>query len=239
MAGMRVVNVRSHDNSPYYFALVLLAALVGFYPTYFSRLAEVDLLRHVHGGLAMGWILLLITQGLLARTRRYPLHRALGWASLVLVPVFLISGVALLCNSLAGTNPFQKAFAPRLAFVDLIALGYFAFCYGMAIRYRRQKPLHARYMASTAVLVLPPALARALGFFVPGIHSFEAAFHTAMLLSAAVALVLIVRDISEGRLRLPYPLLLAVLVVQDIGFVLVADSLAWQAVCARMAALAG
>jgi hypothetical protein len=236
---MRMASVRSHDNSPYYFGLVLLTALVGFYPTYFSRLAEADLLRHVHGSLAMGWILLLITQGLLARTRHLALHRTLGWSSLVLVPLFLVSGTALLCASLAGTNPFQKAFAPRLTFVDLIALGDFAFCYAMAIRYRRQRPLHARYMASTAVLVLPPALARALGFFVPGIHSFETAFHAAMALSALVVLVLIVRDLREGRLRLPYPLLLAVLVAQDAGFILVADSPAWQAICARMAALAG
>lgn len=236
---MRLVGARSHDNTPYYFGLVLLTALVGFYPTYFSRLAEAGLLRHVHGGLAMAWILLLIAQGLLARTRRYALHRTLGWSSLVLVPLFLISGVALLCDALAGTNPFQKAFAPRLTFVDLIALGYFAFCYAMAIRHRRHKPLHARYMASTAVLVLPPALARALGFFVPGIHSFEAAFHSAMALSALVVLVLVARDMREGPLRPPYPLLLIVLVVQDAGFELIARWPAWQAICAYMAGLAG
>jgi hypothetical protein len=235
---MRMIGARSHDNSPYYFGLVLLTAVVGFYPTYFSRLAEAGLLRHVHGGLAMAWLLLLVTQGLLARTGHFALHRTLGWASMVLVPLFLASGFGLLCDSLAGGNPFQEAFAPRLTFVDLIALGYFAFCYAMAIRHRKHRPLHARYMASTAVLVLPPALARALGFFMPGISSFEAAFHAAMAISALVVVVLIVRDLREGRLRLPYPLLLAVLVVQDVGFELVADWAAWQALCARMAALA-
>lgn len=236
---MRMSAVRSHDNTPFYVGLVLLTAVVGFYPTYFSRLAEAGLLRHLHGALAMAWLLLLVTQGLLARSGRFALHRTLGWASMVLVPLFLASGFALLCDSLAGGNPFQKAFAPRLTFVDLIALGYFAFCYAMAIRHRRHRPLHARYMASTAVLVLPPALARALGFFMPGIHSFEAAFHAAMAISALVVVVLIVRDGLEGRVRLPYPLLLAILLVQDLGFVLVADWAPWQALCARMAALAG
>jgi len=232
---MRHAPTRSHDNSPYYFGLVLLTALVGFYPSYFSRLAQVDLLRHVHGGLATAWLLLLIVQGLLARTRRYALHRVLGWSSLALVPLFLVSGVMLIRASLAGTSPFQQAFAPRLALVDFIALGFFAFCYGMALWHRRRMPLHARYMASTAVLVLPPAMARVLGSFMPGIHSFEAAFHGGMLISVLVALVLIVRDMRGGRVYPPYLLLLARLVAQQLGFVAIDGSPGWLAFCQRIA----
>ncbi|SEK65259.1 hypothetical protein SAMN05428989_0541 [Pseudoxanthomonas sp. GM95] len=233
---MRLATPRSHDNSPYYFGLALLAAVVGFYPSFFSQLGKLDLLRHVHGGLATSWLVLLIIQGSLARTRLYAVHRVLGWASLAIVPAFVISGVMLIRVSLAGTNPFQQAFAPPLALVDFIGLAFFAFCYGMALWHRRRMPLHARYMACTALLVLPPATARALGAFMPGIQSFEAAFHGGMLISVVATLVLIVRDAREGKILPPYPLLLAVLVVQQVSFMTIAMSPAWRAICARLAA---
>jgi hypothetical protein len=49
-----------------------------------------------------------------------------------------------------------------LCFIDLTTIAYFAWTYGMALHHRKSIQLHARYMASTAPLLLPPALARLL-----------------------------------------------------------------------------
>jgi hypothetical protein len=81
-------------------------------------------------------------------------------------------------------------------------------------------------MASTAILVLPPALARLLGNFVPGIESFEAAFHGSYFTCEAVVAALLYDDFRGDRVRLPYVILLAVLVLQQLSF-LISPSPSW------------
>lgn len=232
---MQLSRTQSHDTSVYYFGVALLVAVAGFYPSFFSQPTRVGTLRLVHGTLATTWLLLLIVQATLARTRRLAPHRILGWSSLAIVPPFLVSGVLLVCDALAGTNPFQRAYATRLAWVDFLGLAFFACCYGLALWHRRRRPLHLRYMACTAVLVLPPATARALGAYLPGVSSFDTVFHAGMLISVVVALVLMVRDMRAGRLLPPYPLLLAVLLAQQVGFVAIAGSTTWAALCRHLA----
>jgi hypothetical protein len=102
--------------------------------------------------------------------------------------------------------------------VNLIGFGL---AYALAIYHRRDVALHARFMASTAILALPPALARLIGNVVPGIHSFEAAFHGGTIVTGLVVAVLIYDDDQTGKVRAPYLALLAVLILQQVGFVLI------------------
>lgn len=204
-----------------YFGLLLLLAVAGFYPSYFARLGQTDATHHFHGIVATLWLLLLILQSWLIRANRRRLHRQLGWLSLALVPLFAASGVMIVHAMLASKAGFPAVYGARLAFLDLVSVLYFVTAYGLALRYRRNVQLHARFMASTAMLLAPPALARLLGNTVPAIHSFEAAFHLAFAATELAVLALMLDDRRQGRLRAPYPLLLAVLFLEHAGFLVV------------------
>ncbi len=220
-----------------YFSLALLLAIIGFFPSYFSRLGQTDVVRHFHGITALAWMLLLVAQAWLIREGNRPVHRRLGKSAFVLAPLFIASGLLVTHSMLLGANPFQRAFGPQLAFLDLTSVIYFGIVVGLAIGHRRNIQLHARYMASTVVLVLPPAVSRILGMGIPGISSFEAAVHVGYFLTASVVLLLIIDDRRMGRIRLPYPMLLVVLLVQQAGFVLAPHCRPWLDFCKWIGAL--
>jgi len=214
-----------------YFSLALLVAVIGFFPSYFSRLGQTDVVRHFHGITALAWMLLLVAQAWLIRQGNRPVHRRIGKSAFVLAPLFIASGLLVTHSMLGGANAFQRAFGPQLAFLDLSSVIYFGVVVGLAIRHRRNIQLHARYMASTVVLVLPPAVSRILGMGVPGIHSFEASVHAAYFLSQLIVVLLLLDDRRLGRIRHPYPVLLVFLLVQQIGFVLVPHWQPWLDLC--------
>lgn len=226
-----------YPRAVFYFLLLLATAIAGFWGSYFSRLAQNDLVRHVHAATAFAWVLLLIAQAWLMRQRKLSMHRRLGRTSLALAPLFVVSGLFMVQQMLAHPSPFAQAVGAQLTFVDLTSLAWFAIAYLLALRYRRETAVHARYMASTALLVLPPALARVLGMHVPGVTSFEMAFHGAYFITELLILILLVRDRNGGRVRAPFAQLLAVTVVQQIAFVLLPDVPAWTRFCAWIGAL--
>lgn len=213
-------------RSPWYFTLLLLVAVVGFFPSYFARLGEAKALHHFHAIAATAWLLLLITQGYLMRTRRVALHRALGRTSLVIVPLFLVSGLFIVHDMLTRDSNFARTFGPRLSFVDLSTLAWFAFAYVMALRYRKTMALHARFMVSTALPLLPPALSRLLG---PMVHSFDLAFHLSYLAAELVTIALLLHDRQSGKMRAPFLLLFALLVLQQASYHYAMDFGPWQA----------
>lgn len=225
-----------YPRAPIYFALLLLVAVVGFYPSFFSRLKDADLAHHFHGIAATAWMLLLIAQGWLMRQRNVSSHRMFGRISFVLAPLFVASGFVMIHTMLGNADPFSQTFGPRLAFVDLTTIVYFAIAYGLAIRHRRNVQLHARYLASTAILVLPPALART-SFLIPGIESFEAAFHVSYFASELIVAILLLDDARQGGVRKPYLVLLALLLVQQAGFLSLAGAGWWNSLCAWVGAL--
>lgn len=227
-----------YPRAVFWFLLLLGTALVGFWGTYFTRLAETNGIRHAHAATAFAWVLLLVTQAWLMRQRNFALHRALGRTSLLLAPLFVVTGLFLVQDMLAHPSPFAQAFGVRLAFIDLTSLAWFAIAYGLALHHRRETPLHARYMASTALLVLPPALVRALGMNIPAITSFEMAFHLGYFVTEFLLLALIAHDWrSEGRIRAPYLWLMVLTVLQQIAFVMLPDVPAWTRVCGWIAGL--
>lgn len=227
-----------YARAPLYLAGLLALAVLGFYQSYFARLLSANVVHHLHGITATAWLVLLCGQAWLYRTRQLGWHRLLGRCSLLLVPLFLLSGVLVLRRMLNATDGFSQAFGMRLSFTDASSLVYFALAFALALHFRRRLQLHARFMVSTALLVLPPALARVAGQYVPGIQSFPAAFHAGYVATELLVLGLIVNDLRQGGWRWPYPLLLAVLLMQQASFHVVPDWPWWQA-CMRSLAAAG
>lgn len=221
-----------YSRSPWYFSLLLLTAFAGFFPSYYARLGDARALHHFHGATATLWIALLIGQGWLMRRKQVALHRSIGKASLLLVPLFAISGLMIVHDMLTRDSGFARTFGPRLSFIDISSVAWFVFAYCMALHFRRDMPLHARFMASTALPLLPPALSRLVGGVVPGVSSFDMALHIAFIVSELIVAALLLHDRKLGKMRAPYLLLLALLLLQQASFAWAMKLAPWRAVVA-------
>jgi hypothetical protein len=82
-----------YDRAYLYLILPALVTVVGFFPSYFKRLAVTDGAHHLHGIAATLWILLLIIQPFLYREGKIKWHRKLGKVSFILVPLIIVSGL--------------------------------------------------------------------------------------------------------------------------------------------------
>lgn len=220
-----------YPNAPLYFTLLLIVAVVGFYPSYFSVLGDTDAAHHFHGMLATAWMLLLILQSWLMRQRLFRGHRLVGRVSFVIAPLFVASGLVVIYVMVSSSNGFSKAFGARFAFVDLLAIGYFAAAYALAIRHRRNIALHARFLASTAILVLPPALARALQL-IPGLDSVVPSVNASYFISELIVVTLLISDARRSAPLGPYSALLGIVVLQHVGFFVVPTIEWWNTLCA-------
>lgn len=148
-------------NSVFYFALIPLFAVWGFWVTYFTRppesLAPFD---HIHGVAMFGWCLMLVAQSLLIRTNRRDIHRKLGTLSYVLAPLIVISTLTL-ANYRLNTRGLTDEGLYILS-LQIFTLAQFVVAYCLAIWNRRRPDVHARYMVCTGLTLLDPIFARIL-----------------------------------------------------------------------------
>lgn len=227
-----------YHRSPLYFSLLLVIALAGFYPSFYSKALDAKGLHQFHGAVATAWMLLLISQGWLMRRRKVALHRTAGKLSLIIVPLFAVSGLMVVHDMLTRDSGFARAFGPRLAFIDISSIMYFVGAYIAALYYRHELALHARFMASTALPLLPPALSRLLGNHAPGVDSFGLALHLSFVAAELVVAALLMHDRKEsGRMRAPYLILFGLLLVQQASFEFSMRVGAWANVVAWIQAL--
>ena len=152
---------------------------------------------------ATAWLLLLVGQAALMRLRRPAWHRALGRLSYVLMPLLIATGAWVLHLMLAGQTRLPPAVARMLGFIDLVTLVYLATAFTLALAHRRDVQLHARWMATTLLILLPPALTR-LMFALFGAIPLPQALTLAFGLLLAVCAALVYVDWRGGRLRAPY-----------------------------------
>ena len=227
-----------YHRSPLYFSLLLLIAIVGFFPSFYARALEAKGLHQFHGIVATLWMLLLIGQGWFMRSRKISVHRSVGKLSLVLVPLFAVSGLMIVHDMLTRDSGFARSFGPRLAFVDISSIVFFVFAYAMAIYHRGEMALHARYMAATALPLLPPALSRLLGNHVAAVTSFDMAFHLSYIASELVVVALLLHDRKQsGKMQAPYLILFVLLLAQQASFNLSMSIAPWVGVVGWIRAL--
>ena len=146
--------------SPIFFIALLLLAIPAFWPSYFfPKKYETDWHVHLHGVAMFLWMLLLIAQASLIQFKAFPVHRALGKTSFVLVPVIIASTFLLASYRMrSGLNDEMTYFF----YVQLALLVQFTVAYGLAILERRTPAAHMRFMACTALALVDPILARVL-----------------------------------------------------------------------------
>jgi uncharacterized membrane protein len=144
-----------------YLALLLPFIVVGFWPTYFSRVPlETSIRVHVHGVAMSLWYLLLVSQACLIRTNRRPLHRKLGRLSYALAPVIALSTLAMARHRLQESGVTAETLF--FFYVQLSLLVFFLLSYGLAIANKGNPLVHARYMICTALALIDPIFGRIL-----------------------------------------------------------------------------
>jgi hypothetical protein len=83
------------EVSGYYFIVLAALALLGFWPTYFSKFfngtADFKFYFHFHVAVITLWVASLITQPILIRRKQLKWHRLIGKFSYILIPLIFIS----------------------------------------------------------------------------------------------------------------------------------------------------
>jgi hypothetical protein len=219
----------------YIFIAFFVAALAAFWPPYISNLPGGGFYRHFHAMVMTLWFGLLISQPLLARTGRYTLHRWLGRTSFVLAPLAVLSMVLL---THVRVQRYSDPLAVSFTMVLPLALAtMFATAYLIAIRYRRQTALHARYMICTSFALVDPVGARLINFYVSNNLPVWAYQGITFMLSDLIVLWLIWRERHTTRGRTAFPVMLALMVPLQISVFVLPFVPAWQAVARWFRAL--
>ena len=196
-----------YPHAQWYFLLAMAITWVGFSHSYFAVLPSQPLLHHIHGALMGGWIALLALQPVLYQRNRLQLHRTLGrWGVYLLVPAIVVCGFLMIRLMLHGTD-LPPGIVDQLTFLDLSSLLLFPTFVALSVWYGRTLALHARYIVCTVLLLMPPAVTRAL-FIIPGMHSFQRNVNVSLALVDVVLLCLVADDARRGKVRAAYPVAL-------------------------------
>ncbi len=94
----------------------------------------------------------------------------------------------------------------------------FALMYALAIYYRRDTQLHARYMISTGVVLLAAGTVRIFWVGYPDLSGFVAAEYASFVFGALLTVGLILNDRRIGRIRAPFVITLILLICREILF---------------------
>ena len=192
----------------YFFVAIFVITNLGFYKTYlihFPTFEGFAWVFHVHGMLAMSWILMLVTQAYLIRAKKYDLHRLVGKLSYVVMPLLLISIFFVAKESyfkkIHAGIPQANALADLTnggTIIDIFALGIM---YVLAIIYKKNVGYHLRFMAGTGLAILGPGLGRFVFAFLE--LPIPLALLTMLLCTTVVGIVWLIIDIINKKSAFP------------------------------------
>jgi uncharacterized membrane protein YozB (DUF420 family) len=119
-------------------------------------------LVHAHALAMVGWLGLYLTQNVLIFTGNVALHRQLGWAAVVFVPVIVVLGLLVTRHSLQtiGGPPFFDQ--NQFLFSNPLQLLGFAALVGWALAVRRNTGWHRRLLFCSAAILCGPGFGRLL-----------------------------------------------------------------------------
>lgn len=187
----------------------VVATVIGFMPTFFLRQSQVDVAHLLHGWIMTGWIVLALTQALLARSRQYKVHRVLGWSSMALFVAMVITSCHMLALMLSGKTRLPFELAKFFGYSDIVNMPLLIFFYCGAIYWRKDRHLHSRLVMITVLTSIVPALARMFNILIwRSLPGLSLAMHPTYILILAALGISAYRDLKNGKLRWPLPLAL-------------------------------
>jgi hypothetical protein len=223
------------------FLLLLLLVHFGFYKTYIrhfprfedyttpsGRKFHFSWVKHFHGMMMMGWILMLLLQPILILKGKIKWHHRVGSVSYVLSPLVLLSLWLITQERFYGILEQQGYTAAighlALNFPNII---FFALLYSLAIYYRKCSDLHIPFMCGTAILLIGPALARML--ITDFGYTFDNSVNTSKLVMFAIPAVIAVVDSVRKKRISPFTLVAAVMLANAVLWFL-RNTVFWQAI---------
>ena len=208
-----------YSNASFWFAGLLVFLILGFWPSYFSPTASSATFgQHFHAVIMLGWILMLIVQPWLIRSRRRDIHRVIGRVSFVLAPLVVISALYVVLDNLVKLPQPYPSIGLSFFWLGLASAAFYAMLYILAIINRRDVQLHARYMTATALGFITPGFGRLFSRIGEATGLGFLNFELALWMPAIVGGVMIVHDARKGRVRLPWVLATASWFVIVLGF---------------------
>lgn len=214
-----------YTNSGIMIGILLLISFVAFWPTYYAVFFESMFYVHLHAFTAVLWFALLIAQPILIKKRKLKYHRLLGKISYPVAGLIVLS-ILLLANDRIKSAP--ESFYPIQTFILYLQISLalvFAVTYGLAIFYRKTKPVHARFMVATSFTFIDPILARLINTFTP-----EIAIYGQWLTFGIINLILIILSIIDRKnrkARWVYPGLLIMYLIIEIPIFFNLTGLTW------------
>ena len=227
-----------YQNLGYWFLLIVVMVVAGFYETYFITFPEPsNLMIHLHFVAMCLWIVLLIVQPFLIKYKKRRLHRTLGKVSYVVVPLVLfttfmialnryniIIGERTTANLAAATKmPDWKIRLNTLADLGL-AIVYFtwlAIFYTLAMVNRKRSSAHARYILAAALTVTGPTVDRFLyvNMNMPKPLGISAEFISFLLIDL-ILLTLLIVDYKNKKPLKPLALSLGIYAIVQVLYYL-------------------
>lgn len=225
----------SYAHAHWYFLAAFTAVVAGFWPSFFLPMGSGSTLKNIHGITSSLWYVLLIAQSSLMARGLVRWHRRVAVSVVVLLPFLCFSALASTSRMLTESI-IPPPGRPVIAFIDFQLIAQLCVLVGLGLWNRRTPPAHKRYMAATALIGLPPALARLLGRLGLG---YFGPIHTPLLVCNLVLLSLIVVDWRQGeRKRLAYPMMLGWNVLIQATIMPLSQTEGWQAFCRWFASAA-
>ena len=229
----------------YWYLLLIPLIAWGFYQSYFSVLFQPRAnIIHLHFAFMMIWAGILITQPLLIRYKKLPIHRAIGKVSYVVMPLLLITGFLMIrfvyyrdLNAVAGGEGLaEKPSAQKLQVVAdstriiILYLFWLGFFYFRAILNRRITSIHARYMVAASLTMIGPTVDRIL-FFTFGIEKFFGTIpqeSLSYLLQDLILAGLLIYDYKNGKPTKTLWICLSVYIVGQVLYFFVKGKPFWE-----------
>jgi hypothetical protein len=240
MALTATVPIARRRKSFLHVGLSLLTAaivLVGFWPEYYGSLlrnAAVDrpVVVHAHAVVFSGWLVLFVTQAVLAATGRIREHLRFGrigaWYGAGLIVVGVYTAVVRSAVQPVGQREI-------LLWVTLVDMAVFSAFFGAALWFRRKPQLHKRLMTAAAVSLVIASVARMT--FLPGPPAGQ---FVRFLLWSAPVLIAIAHDARYTRRLHPvYVMALVMFAFRIWSPPVIAPTAQWTDLTARVLALVG
>jgi hypothetical protein len=213
-----------YRNLGYILLVVPLIMVAGFWIPYFSQISKFDssitTAVHIHAVLLFSWVALLVVQPLTVRQGAFSIHRILGKASYVLMPLVVAFSFAMLRKEYQETlaGGMSVAAARSAEYLSTLQVTLFAAFYCLAIVRIQKRDIaeHMRYMICIALVLLPAGLARTLGYW------FDVKQRTAQTICLALIdlclIALIVFDRRRHFAARPYGVALALYLIVEVGW---------------------
>ncbi len=140
----------------------------------------------------------------------------LGWTSLLLVPTIVIAGIIMMRFMIQRQASYPPNAVYQLAFIDTVTLFGFTVLYLMALYFRKNLKLHARFMVATIFGPLVPALTRMFIFNLGLASGFNDGLTYSYLLIELVLLIIIWKERNEKEIYLTYVPFFLFIVIQHV-----------------------